>query len=163
MKRDPFPRMTSLLNQRLYWGHFDTLLLRANSSAALSLPRDRSLPVQPISIRKTQSRKKDHKPLRISWISPKMCLPRLIIIQSRYLDYRVNILFVYPCCVICISFSVHLVWTYYVRKGSWAFFYLNYPQITEVGKFDPSFSPGPGENEMYPGVSFKTVKFKYLV
>ena len=43
-------------------------------------PCDHSLPAQPISIRKAQSRKKAHKPLHTSWISPKMCLPCLIII-----------------------------------------------------------------------------------
>ena len=46
-----------------------------------NIPRDRSLPAQPISIRKAQSRKKAHKPLRTSWISPKTCLPCLIIIN----------------------------------------------------------------------------------
>ena len=38
-------------------------------------------------------------------------------------------------CVICASCSVHVISTYYVRKGSWAFFKLNYPQINDVKKF----------------------------
>ena len=59
-------------------------------SSHLFLPRDRSLSAQPISIRKAQSRKKAHKPLRTSWISQKMCPPCLIIIQSCYCDYRIN-------------------------------------------------------------------------
>ena len=46
-----------------------------------------SSPAQPISIRKAQSRRKAHKPLRTSWISHKLCLPCLIIIQSCYFDY----------------------------------------------------------------------------
>ena len=65
-------------------------------------------------------KKKAHKPLRIMWISPKMCLPCLIIIQSCYSDYRMNNLFACSRCVICVSCSVHMISTYYVRKGSWA-------------------------------------------
>ena len=37
-----------------------------------------SLPAQPISIQKAQPRKRKHMPLRTWWISPKMCLPCLI-------------------------------------------------------------------------------------
>ena len=44
--------------------------------------------------------------------------------------------------MICVSFSIHLISTYYVRKGSWAF-YLNYPQINEVEKSDFPDSPLP--------------------
>ena len=51
-------------------------------SRVQSKPRDWSLTDQPISIRKAQSRKKAHKPLRTSWISQKMCLPCLIIIHT---------------------------------------------------------------------------------
>ena len=50
--------------------------------------------------------KKAHKPLRISWISPKTCLPCLIIIQSCYFDYRINKLFACSRCVICVLYSV---------------------------------------------------------
>ena len=36
-------------------------------------------------------------------------------------DYRINEPFACSRCVICVSCSVHLILTYYVRKGSWAF------------------------------------------
>ena len=36
-------------------------------------------------------------------------------------------------CLMCVSCSVHVISTYYVRKGSLAFF-LNYPQINKVRK-----------------------------
>ena len=58
-------------------------------------------------------RKKTHKPLRTVNFS-NMCPP-----CSR--------------CVICVSCSVHVISTYYARKGLWAF-YLNYPQSNEIGK-----------------------------
>ena len=50
------------------WEPFCSVAVRS-FSWFLSLPRDRSLPAQPISTRKAQSRKKAHKPLRTSWIS----------------------------------------------------------------------------------------------
>ena len=60
---------------------------------------------QPISARKAQSRKiKDHIPLRTSWISPRMCLSCLIIIQSCYFDYRICKPYACSRCVICVSF-----------------------------------------------------------
>ena len=74
------------------------------------------LPSQSASKKHNQ---KAHTPLRTSpWISPKMCLPCLIIIQSCYFDYRINKPFTCSRCVICVSCSVHLISTYYVRKGS---------------------------------------------
>ena len=100
-----------------------------------TLSCDQSLPVQPISIRKAQSRKKAHKPSRTSHISPQMCLPCLVIVQSCYCDYRINKTFLRPRCLICILDSGHFISTYYARKGFWAF-YRNYPQINEVGKSD---------------------------
>ena len=62
-----------------------------------------------------------------------MCLPCWIIIQSCHFDSRIN----KPLtrCLNCVSFSVHVISTHYVRKGSWAF-YLNYPQINGVVKSD---------------------------
>ena len=60
----------------------------------------------------------------------KMCLPCLIITQSCYFHYRINTLRVLSLRVLRFVFS-----TYYVRKGSWTF-YLEYPQINEVGKSD---------------------------
>ena len=56
---------------------------------------------------------------------PKNCLPCLIIIQSCYFDCRISKLFSTSHCVICVSCSVHLNSTNYVRKGSWPF-YLKY-------------------------------------
>ena len=45
--------------------------LPRQASEAEFLPRDRSLPAQPITIQKGQSRKKAHEPLRTSCISKK--------------------------------------------------------------------------------------------
>ena len=73
-----------------------------------TLSCDQSLPVQPISIRKAQSRKKAHKPSRTSHISPQMCLPCLVIVQSCYCDYRINKTFLCSRCLICILDSGHL-------------------------------------------------------
>ena len=50
-----------------------------------------------------------------------MCWARVVIMPSCYFDYRINKPFPYSRCVICISCSVHVISTYYVRKGSWAF------------------------------------------
>ena len=95
----------------------------ANCKIALcrcQCPRDSSLPAQPISIRKAHAvKKKVQKPLRISKkFLQKKCLPCLIIIQSRYFDYRIDKLLASSRCVICVSFSIHLILPYYVRKGS---------------------------------------------
>ena len=54
----------------------------------------------------------------------KMCLPCLIIMKSCYIGCRINKLFTCSHCVICVSCSVHVISTYYVCKGSWAFFVL---------------------------------------
>ena len=51
----------------------------------------------------------------------KICLLCLIIIQSCYCDYQINKTFACSRSLICVSCSVHLISTYYVRKGSWAF------------------------------------------
>ena len=76
--------------------------------------------------RKHNHKNKAHKPLRTSYLSPKMCLPCLIIIKSCYFDIRMDKPF--PCsrCVICVSGSVLLISTFYVRKGSWAFFLITH-------------------------------------
>ena len=50
----------------------------------------------------------------------KMRLPCLIIIQSCYFHNGINKSFACSRCVMCISCSVYLISTYYVRKGSWA-------------------------------------------
>ena len=50
----------------------------------------------------------------------------LTIIKSCYFDCTINKPFTCSRCVICVSCSVHVISTWYVRKGSWAF-YLNYP------------------------------------
>ena len=65
-----------------------------------------------------------------------MCPPCLIIIQSCYCDYRINKPSTYSRCVICVSCSVHLISTYYVRKKSEAFFSTNH--ITFI-RFLPIF------------------------
>ena len=73
-------------------------------------------------LRKAQPRKKAHIPLRFSWIS-QTCPPCLIITQSCYYDYRINKPFACSRCVICASCA-----------KDHRLFYLNYPQINEVGK-----------------------------
>ena len=96
-------------------------------------PRDR-LPSQSASKTHNQE-KKVQKPLRASWVSPKLCPPCLIIIQYCYFDSRISKPLICSCWVISVSCSVHVISTYNVRKGSWAF-YLVYPQINEVGQSD---------------------------
>ena len=66
-----------------------------------------SLPAQPISIRKAESRKTAHIPLCTMWISQQMCQPHLLIIKSCYFDYRINKSFTCFRCMICIWCSVH--------------------------------------------------------
>ena len=72
---------------------------------------NRSLPTvsSQFTSEKHNQEKEAHKPLCTSWISHKMCLPCLIIIQSCYCDCRIYKPFAYSCCVICISCSVHLI------------------------------------------------------
>ena len=79
--------------------------------------------------------KKAHKDLHTLWIYQKMCLPCLIIVQSCYFVHGINKPFTCSCCVICVACSVHVISTYYMRKGSWVF-YLNYPEIKGVRKSD---------------------------
>ena len=70
---------------------------------------------------KVQSSKKEKKiPQTFAQLVhfSKMCLPYLRIIQSCYFDYRMKQLFACSRCKICVSRSVHLKSTYYVRKGS---------------------------------------------
>ena len=102
------------------------------------------LPIQPEQ--KAQSRKKQpHKPLHSSWISQEMCLPCLITIQSCYFDNR-NKPFTRSRCMICVSCSVHMISTYYMSKGSQAFFIFNPVQngwdtqkLLESWYFSPPF------------------------
>ena len=49
--------------------------------------------------------------------------------------FRINTHFTCSRCLMCVSCSVHVISTYYVCKGSWAFF-KSYPQIHEVRKPD---------------------------
>ena len=64
---------------------------------------------------------KAHIPLCTSQISPKMCLPCLIIMQSCCCDCRINKTFVCSRCLICVLDSGHFISTYYARKGLLAF------------------------------------------
>ena len=92
-----------------------------------SLPCDWSLPA---SKKHNQEEKKAHIPLRTSWILKQMCQPCLVIIQSCYFDYRINKPFAYSRRVICVSCSLDRD----VRRSQRIIgFYLNYPQISEVG------------------------------
>ena len=60
-----------------------------------------------------------------------MCLPRLIITPSGYFNYRTNKPFTCSRCVICVSCSVQLISTWYVREGSWAFYLTHKPTRSE--------------------------------
>ena len=73
-------------------------------------PCDRSLPAQPISIPKAQSRTKPTN----------LCAPRVTFDNHKYsyFDYRINKPFTCSRCKICVSCSVHVISTYYTRKGS---------------------------------------------
>ena len=92
-----------------------------------------SLPVQPISIRIAQSRKKVHIPLRTTWIYQIICLQCLIITHSWYFDYRMNKPLACVCCAICVSCSSRCT----TRAKDHGLSYLYYPQINEDGKPDP--------------------------
>ena len=83
----------------------------------------RSLPAQPISTRNKQSSEKAHKPLRNLYIFSKMCTLCLVIIKSCWLDYQINKPLTCSHSRICVSCSVHVITMYYVRKGSWAFYF----------------------------------------
>ena len=104
--------------------------------AWVRLPRDRSFLAQPISTRKAQQKK---KPTNLC--ASREFLKQSIghvgwIIQSCYSDYKINRPFACSRCLISVSCSVHVISRYYVRKGSWAFLDLNYPQISEVRESD---------------------------
>ena len=97
-------------------------------------PRDRSLPAQPISIRKAEWRKKAHKPLRPSRISHN-CPPCLIIIQSCYFDYKINKPFAYS--LHDLRFMLYSLNLDVLRaQRIIGYFNLNYPQINGGGKSD---------------------------
>ena len=86
---------------------------------------------QPISIQKSQVKKKSPCTLAHLVNFSKKCLPRLIVIQSCF-DYWINKPFACSRCVICVSCgSRDLVLR---AQRIIDFFYLNYPQINEVGK-----------------------------
>ena len=87
---------------------------------------------QAITTQKAQSRKKAHKPLRISWISWKMCLSQLIIIKSfLHFDYTINTLAAWS------AFRALFTWSPRTTCAKdHGLFYLNYPQINEVGNSD---------------------------
>ena len=98
----------------------------------ISYPCDRSLPAQPISTQQAQSRKNKTHTFALKNV-PAVC------------DHHESLLFWlcnketrFACfpCFICVPCSVHLISTYYVRKGSCSSFYLNYPQINKIGKSD---------------------------
>ena len=61
--------------------------------------------------------------LRTSCISQNKCVCH-VSYNLVIFDYRISKLFACSRCVICVSCSVHVILTYYVRKGSRAFFYL---------------------------------------
>ena len=49
------------------------------------------------------------------------CRPCVIVLKSCYIDYRINKPSTCSRCLICVSYSVHVISTYYVRKASWPF------------------------------------------
>ena len=90
------------------------------------------LPSQSASKEHNQE-KEAHKPLRTSFISKKMYLSCLIIMQSCYCDYRINKPFACSRCVICVSCSVHVILTCTTRAKDHGLFF-NHQQIKEVEK-----------------------------
>ena len=77
-----------------------------------------------------KGKKTAHKPLRISWIS--QCLPCLIFVQSCYFGYNINLSNVLAALS---AFLALLTWTRpTTRAKEHGHFYLDYPQINEVGK-----------------------------
>ena len=98
----------------LHWYLTSRLVNLILTGALVSTWSEVCLPSQPATEKHNQE-KKAHK--HTSWISPKMCLLCLIILQSSYFDNRINKLFTYSRCMICVSCSVPLILTYYVCKG----------------------------------------------
>ena len=107
-----------------------------NQNCSENILRHRSLSAQPISTRKAQLRKQipqtfahlvnfsknvsamfDNHTILLLWLQNKQTFHMFSLCDLRF------------------SCSVLLISTCYMRKGSWAF-YLNYPQINEVGKSD---------------------------
>ena len=95
------------------------IILSIKNENSTQLPRDHSVPAQPISTRKPQSRQKGHKPLRTSWISQTDV--------SAMFDNHKIVLFSLENKRIFHMLSLrdlrftHVFLTYYVRKGSLAF------------------------------------------
>ena len=81
---------------------------------------------QPISTRNAQLREKAQKPLRTSCISPKMSA----MFANHKILFYLHMLSLRDLHFVLCSFDLDVL-----RKGLWAF-YLNYPQINEVGKSD---------------------------
>ena len=89
----------------------------------------RSLPAQPISIRKTtKDQEKSRKPLWVSQTNASAMFDN----HKTFLLWlnRISRPFTYSHCVICFLCPVHLISTYYMCKGSQAFFILITHQST---------------------------------
>ena len=97
-------------------------------------PCDWSLAAQLISFRKAQSRKKKPTYLCALREFPQKCLPCLIIMQSCYCDYRINKT-LSPLDLRSLLCSRDLD---VLRTQRIIGFYLNYPQINELGESDHS-------------------------
>ena len=93
-------------------------------------PRDGSLPPQPISILKAQSRQESPQTFaHLENFTQKMCPPCLIIIQSCHFDYKST----NPLRLLA-AWSAFSWCERATRAKDHRLFYLNYPEINEVGK-----------------------------
>ena len=90
----------------------DSFLIVCLLQFSTILPRDRSLPPQPISARKVQPRKKSPQTFAHLMNFPNK--PCFIIIECCFFDYGINRLFTCSRCIICVSRFVHVISTYYV-------------------------------------------------
>ena len=115
--------------------HMENVSLLLGRHRHLLLSKSSEFAHQPIRIPKAQPINKSPHAFAHLVNSYKIVLPCSIIIQSCSFDYRINKPFICSHCVICVSCSVHLISTFYVCKGSWAFI-SNYSQINKVGKPD---------------------------
>ena len=78
-------------------------------------------------------------------------MSRLIIIIKCYFDYWVNKPFTCSRCMICVSCSVHVISTYYMRKGSWAFLFVLVTHKSTRSELHPVHNLVPRALRVSPG------------
>ena len=119
-QQHPEKQVAFYWDNRCTWNCSGTSQLSEGEIDALR-PRDHVCLASQSAPRKAQSRKKPTNLCTPREFIKKTCPPCLIIIQSCYFDYSINKPFACSRCLICVSSSGHVISTYYVRKGSWAF------------------------------------------